>query len=761
MEDASPSSNLLIEEREEVMVCEKGRCLRKTHFLKPFVNSINGGSVAELPRREEPLYVSSLQLLKLFSLRNTFSGFWAAEAHFVSWLAKMEALHAQTWRKAGIFEAIKASTYSISKNPSLIHSVSEKWCPQTKSFVFPWGEATITLEDVMVLLGFSVLGSPVFAPLESSEMRDSVKKLDKVRIQHMHNGGDSRVDQTSWISTFLGSGSEMEHEAFLVLWLSFFVFPVRSRRGISKHVFPIAVRLARGERIALAPAILANIYRDLDRIHEVAREDCGGKLNLKSLFKLVQVWTWERFRNIRPKARDIPKGEPRIAQWDGLHQRSKNVRFSFDDFDWRPYSKPLKNWNPLRFYLEEAIWVTVDESIDDEFASFSRCVKVSKIVGDGFVEDYFPNRVARQFGLAQDLPGLATCHRNTTEKEAWNDYSKSLDGLKLYMPSRLDQGFVTARYRVWWHKSVSKFLSREEMKEESTETFNGRKTFDHYDEDDDDDIDASPKVLPLSQVVQKLEEDFSAKRRRFVMHRSVKQDKIGGCVNSRVSSGWKMNKTSEDFTGKRCIYKPVQLKRAHEDDDESSMGEEDDNKSIAQRIRSKKKYSSNVENTVGDASETLGKRTRRYMTVDSDDDSEPCQKLASIKIEQMSEVDEETASKEHKTREIFNDFEVDVIGNTIGKKNIIDDEQSNGQCNGTNKAERLLHEDGEKQKYNEKLCSEVKKQEKIDERLKERKLAIKEMELKLETRIIEMEKTLGMIRMWKIKGNQIKSGVSA
>ncbi|CAE5959868.1 unnamed protein product [Arabidopsis arenosa] len=238
------------------------------------------------------------------------------------------------------------------------------------------------------------------------------------------------------------------------------------------------------------------------------------------------------------------------------------------------------------------------------------------------------------------------------------------------------------------------------------------------------------------------------------MHRSVKRDKIGG-LNSSVSSGWKMNKTSEDLTNKRSIYKPVQLKRAHEDDDESSMGEEDDNKSIAQRIRSKKKYSSKVENNVGDASETLGKRTRRYMTVDSDDDSEPCQKLASIKIEQRSEVDEETVSKAQKTREIFNDFEVDVIGNSIGKK------KRNGQCNGTKKAECLLHEDGEKQKYNEKLCSEVKKQEEIDERLKERKLAIKEMELKLEARIIEMEKTLAMIRMWKIKGNQIKSGVSA
>ncbi|KAH0906100.1 hypothetical protein HID58_037927 [Brassica napus] len=91
----------------------------------------------------------------------------------------MEALHEPTWRKAVIFEAIKASTYNITKNPSLLLSVSQKWCPETNSFVFPWGEATITLEDVMVLLGFSVLGSPVLESVHSSEMRDAVEKLEK------------------------------------------------------------------------------------------------------------------------------------------------------------------------------------------------------------------------------------------------------------------------------------------------------------------------------------------------------------------------------------------------------------------------------------------------------------------------------------------------------------------------------------------------------------------------------------------------------
>ncbi|VVB00774.1 unnamed protein product [Arabis nemorensis] len=400
----------------------------------------------------------------------------------------METLHEPIWRKAGIFEAIKASTYKILKNESLVLALVEKWCPETKSFVFPWGEATITLEDVMLLLGFSVLGSSVFDPLESSKMRDSVEKLERVRQRNMDTS--CRVIQERWSLVFRNRDDHMEHEAFLALWLSHFVFPDKSRRSVSKNVLPIAVRLARGERIVLATSVLASLYRDLDQI----RDKSTRNANLKSLFKLVQVWAWERFKNIRPKAKEIPIGEPRISRWGGLQKKSKKVRLNLDDFDWRPYTKPLKNWSPRLVYVEDAMWVTIDNSIYDEFIAFARCVRSSQLVGIGFVEDYYPNRVAMQLGLAQDLPGLVTHHSDFTEKEAWDDYNKSLYGLNLYMPSRLATTSVTARYRDWWLKSVSKFYGYEE-------TFNASNRID----------DVSPKVLSLCQVLQKLGGGFPAK----------------------------------------------------------------------------------------------------------------------------------------------------------------------------------------------------------------------------------------------------------
>ncbi|CAN6829615.1 unnamed protein product [Brassica oleracea] len=131
-------------------------------------------------------------------------------------MRKMEALHEPTWRKAGFFEAIKASTFKIREDPSLIQALAENWCPETKSLVIPWGEATVTLEDVMVLLGFSVLGFPVFASLESSEMRRAVKRLEKARTKILGNQNNGyRVSQLQWTLRFkdIDDDDSLEHEA--------------------------------------------------------------------------------------------------------------------------------------------------------------------------------------------------------------------------------------------------------------------------------------------------------------------------------------------------------------------------------------------------------------------------------------------------------------------------------------------------------------------------------------------------------------------
>jgi len=165
------------------------------------------------------------------------------------------------WKKPGIFEPIMSTKSFIIKNQDLVCGVVEKWCCETNTFVFLFGEATITLEDVIVLGGYSLFGHPVFTHLEDQEMREVEQKLVSIESQEKISKGMA-LSTSMWMDIFIDKGSEIEHEAFLATWLSIFVFPNRYSL-VKSSLFPIAIHLARGNPISLAPAVLASLYKDL------------------------------------------------------------------------------------------------------------------------------------------------------------------------------------------------------------------------------------------------------------------------------------------------------------------------------------------------------------------------------------------------------------------------------------------------------------------------------------------------------------------
>ncbi|CAH2036405.1 unnamed protein product [Thlaspi arvense] len=307
----------------------------KTPCLTP--TSIDG---PELPLPRCDNRPASSPDLKALSLSVDFRGWRFASKKFRHWAHKLSKTHEPTWKKAGIFEAIMASTKKIHKDTSLVLAVAEKWCPRTKSFLFPWGEATITLQDVMLLLG-----------------------------------------------------------------------------------------------IALAPAVLAHLYAELtllrDHIRAFDRSDFPLKTDLSALFKLVQVWTWERFRKLQPpKPNPMLLGEPRLALWHDLKQRARDARkilknSKIDGFEWRPYTKVVKNWEYPRLISQREV--------------FARCTKVSKLVGIGYVEHYLPNRVASQFGMVQDVPCLVNRKNLSPEAALKGEKSRNERGKSMKRPREDDE----------------------------------------------------------------------------------------------------------------------------------------------------------------------------------------------------------------------------------------------------------------------------------------------------------------------------------
>uniref|UniRef100_A0A2N9F8Y4 Aminotransferase-like plant mobile domain-containing protein n=2 Tax=Fagus sylvatica TaxID=28930 RepID=A0A2N9F8Y4_FAGSY len=180
-------------------------------------------------------------------------------------------------------------------------------------------------------------------------------------------------------------------------------------------------RAARGRKIALAPAVLASIYKDLSLLKE----------------KIVDSHKSEA---------DNDDDDDDDDEDGGLALDSAG-----ESFQWRPYA--MGDCNFPKFYAEKEMFVSVGPGLDEELQSFARCLRVSELVGLGCIEQYLPHRVAMQFGLDQDLPGCVD-RLNETSEIAWNHYSKPKHNMKLYVPSRLFEADVTVKYLEWWKQSI-------------------------------------------------------------------------------------------------------------------------------------------------------------------------------------------------------------------------------------------------------------------------------------------------------------------
>uniref|UniRef100_A0A803LYD7 Aminotransferase-like plant mobile domain-containing protein n=1 Tax=Chenopodium quinoa TaxID=63459 RepID=A0A803LYD7_CHEQI len=270
------------------------------------------------------------------------------------------------------------------------------------------------------------------------------------------------VGHTEWMSYFMGIGGELEHVAFLSLWLSRYVFSTNHYCKISQDVFPIAIYLARGTRIALAPAVLASIYRDLsllkDKIAGILNEWVARKLVLWAPFQLVQLWGWERFPTLGPSPINILNGESRLSRWRKL-ERPNLLRVMLDfeslgkSFVWRPYGICVENWQFPEFCGDEERLVLIDFGVGEELLSFARCLRACELLGLDCIEQYLPHRIGMQFGLDQDVPSSVP-RSNESHLAAWNSYDMPLNGLKLYLSPRLLKGDVTARYSDWFRTAL-------------------------------------------------------------------------------------------------------------------------------------------------------------------------------------------------------------------------------------------------------------------------------------------------------------------
>ncbi|KAK6269716.1 hypothetical protein POUND7_006821 [Theobroma cacao] len=325
--------------RDEKLICPKDRktLVRTARFLKPCVQTVSQAvTVPNTPL----LFDIFSQNLKQWPENVDIKGWHVSQKRWEEWVDRMAGKYGALWNLTGICDAIMSSRYEIRCNKDLILGLVEFWCPETNTFVFPWGEATVTLEDVMILGGFSTLGESVRRPLEGKSVKIE-EELNRKRLI-MSRNKSRKATHGCWIKHFMEEEREYEHVAFLSFWLSRYVFPSLPEKIVAKHVFPVAIHLSSNTRMALAPAVLASLYKNLTLLKNQAmssREEMS--MTASGPLRLLQLWAFERFPSLGP---------------------------------------------------------------DEDLKSFARCLHTSLLVGLDCKEEYLPHRVAMQFGYDQDLP---------------------------------------------------------------------------------------------------------------------------------------------------------------------------------------------------------------------------------------------------------------------------------------------------------------------------------------------------------------------
>jgi hypothetical protein len=277
----------------------------------------------------------------------------------------------------------------------------------TNTFHFECGMMTPTLFDVTAMTGLSPLGETYDPARASTTFEFSPKeKTFQKYIQENHAVDEEEV-------------SDVEHVAFLTLWLSHYIFCSKSLQ-VAKQFIPMAIQLHEGRQFGLGRLILGCLFASMQLASENLKKTGDGSTFLAAgPFWLLQLWLNATFeKELEFYLPGDYEAEARKRQIEG----TRLVRLV-----------PL----PLGLNYEQSflkyfnVFLSL-KTFKEEHAPF-----IQRIIGPSwFVQPFPPLQELEEFGLAQWLayldPTVLSCRIGTTSK----DY-----GLVGYFPNLVSRQF--------------------------------------------------------------------------------------------------------------------------------------------------------------------------------------------------------------------------------------------------------------------------------------------------------------------------------
>ncbi|KAH6785794.1 hypothetical protein C2S51_038249 [Perilla frutescens var. frutescens] len=270
-----------------------------------------------------------------------------------------------TWKtlvkKSGLLRLRKLAYRAPNRN--LVSAFVERWHPETNSFHLPFGEMSITLEDVYCLTGLCIEGRPVeFAGEDVAGGQHMVRRLLGVSAEEAIAEVSDRGSyiKLKWL-----------HSRFSTLASSDDDFEV--------------VYAARAFLVYILAA-LAFLYRQLGVGSRVGCRQIAGFLTL------LEAWIYEHFPTLgRPQQNtDYRSGQPFAMRW------AQQAHGALSEDTVRAYRLQL---DTLRADDVNPYVRLRDGGERPEVTFYEGCITACDIV-----EPYLPDRVLRQFGRVQTIP---------------------------------------------------------------------------------------------------------------------------------------------------------------------------------------------------------------------------------------------------------------------------------------------------------------------------------------------------------------------
>jgi hypothetical protein len=365
------------------------------------------------------------------------------------------------------------------RDTKMLRQILRRWCTSTHMFFFSWGELTITLEDVENHWLLPVLGDMDPFAVEMSEEETLVEQALMARAS-------TRIN--AW-SVYFAKGTDpaIRRAAFVAYWLCKCLFGDAPYYSMKPLYFRLAVKISFGHRFPLAAMFLGYLYLQLDSI--CLDEIRGGSCHfITTCFNTsaLQTFLWERSLNyqevgndngqIREKFRnmsrhilsrypDLRTNLPLVYRWVSLRGKDLDLVPS-KDFEecivWRPYSYRYVGFSchSVLYWFSDIASQSFELSPDD-----TRSLTYLSAVNPGWLPvwsdkgveytHYCPNRVRRQFGLDQGVPGSPseTLPRTSSiapflNDQAFDYWSQSVSRMVIPCGGRL--GICTVAMQEYW-----------------------------------------------------------------------------------------------------------------------------------------------------------------------------------------------------------------------------------------------------------------------------------------------------------------------